>query len=1544
MHLVRWKGIRVPTGLLAESPRPAKLADIGRGSFTELIPQAVVEQIRLVAEREHTNSTNVLIAAFATLIHRYTRECESIPINISILPEPYPLDVEADRDPVQTGTAIVTLTDDISARDTIRHVREATSAAFADACLPCLLTRSSCSISLGWTESDDADAGSLRATLQTHNGLVTELSYERLLANSEPVLQTGSHWQMLLSGLDCDPATPISALPILGPEERNQILQDWRGSIYDGELTRPECLHQLFEAQASVHPERIALICGQEQMTYGELDQGANQLARYLRAKGIGAGCTVGLFLPRSMDVYLTLLAILKAGAAYVPIDSECPPDRAEFIFQDCGVEAVVTTSVIAEGLTGIDAPIVRLDAERALVERELPHAMASVNVGPSDLAYIIYTSGSTGRPKGVQIEHRSVCNLVRAEGRLFRVLPTDRVYQGFSIAFDASVEEVWLAFFAGATLVVGTSEMIHAGPALAAMLAEAGITVLSCVPTLLSMMDEDIPTLRLLIFGGEACPEDLATRWSREGRRVVNTYGPTEATVIATCADCRPGEPITIGRPVPNYSVYVLDDHLQPVPVGVPGELHLGGVGLSRGYVGRDDLTAEKFVPNPFGSDPGAPPQLYKTGDLVRFTSSGNVEFLGRTDTQVKIRGFRVEPTEIECVLRQCAGVQGAVVAVRPDVRGIQQIVGYVVPKRDEAFVELETKAELRSLLPSYMVPSFFVVLDEFPTLSSGKIDRKALPPPKWQAEAPKISREPASEIEARVLEVWEALFFPQQVSVEDDFFDLGGHSLLAARMVSELRKDPKLQSAAMLDVYHHPKLEDYARELAQKAADEANRKQPADAEQAAGTFHSASRASFAACSIAQIFGLYMTFGLFSLPWLSAFIASRFVLSGGCGLLEVLLVLEAVFAGILPALMLISAAAKWILIGRYKEGSYPLWGFFYWRFWLVRRIEALVPLTYLRGTPLLALYCRLMGANIGRNVYLGSHHFCAFDLVEIGDDSSIGMEAELQGYTVEGGMLRLGRITVGKRCYVGAKAVLSLDTMMEDDSKLDEQSMIAEGTVIPDHEAWAGSPARLVEIVGDQHQIEVRGGRLADAMRTFAYALSVLVFLPAVPLVAGLPGGLFILQALMKHGVSALLWSPLAALSFVVLLCLEIAALKWILIGHVRAGKYSIRSGFHVRKWFVDALMQMSLLLTHSLYATLYLAPWFRLLGARLGKRVEISTAGHISPDLLSLGAESFVADSACLGAARVHLGYLTIEPTSIGRRTFVGNSALVPPSAKIGDGCLIGCMSVPPSNMVLRDNPDSSWLGSPPVMLPRRQESEAFPDSATFCPPWYLYIVRGFIEFWRVTLPTTLFILLAALLVGGALQLSRVLSTIQIAFVFPVLYFAACAVMLAVVAAIKWAVIGRYKPCTEPLWCHFVWRTELVTAIHESFTAPFLLNQLQGTPFISWCFRLLGSQIGKRVFMDTTQITEFDMVQVGDDVALNVNATLQTHLFEDRIMKVSRLKVGDRASVGTMAVVLYDSEMEEGASLGGLSLLMKGETLPACTRWEGIPARRAT
>ena len=417
---------------------------------------------------------------------------------------------------------------------------------------------------------------------------------------------------------------------------------------------------------------------------------------------------------------------------------------------------------------------------------------------------------------------------------------------------------------------------------------------------------------------------------------------------------------------------------------------------------------------------------------------------------------------------------------------------------------------------------------------------------------------------------------------------------------------------------------------------------------------------------------------------------------------------------------------------------------------------------------------------------------------------------------------------------------------------------------------------------------------------------------------------------------------SPVLALVYIVSMCLLTVAIKWALLGRVKAGVYSLWSWFYLRFCFVEKLNELSLDILHPLFATLYLAPWYRALGASIGARAEISTATSVVHDLVDIGQEGFIADGVEFGAGRAGFGGITLAATKIGRRCFIGNSALIPTGSALPDEVLIGVLSRPPKGVEIEKG--STWFGSPPIRLPNRQVAVQFSEGARFKPSPKLVAIRLGIEYVRVTLPLTVFIALFCMLLTVVGDLSDLPNGVWWIFAtFPLLYLAFVVTIGGAIISLKWMVVGRYHPTVAPLWSMFVWRTELVTSAYENLVVPLLLEPLRGTPYINMFFRLMGCKIGKRVFTDTTDMTEFDLISIGDDAALNEDAGLQTHLFEDRVMKVSRISIANRATAGSRTIILYDSVMEDDSSLGDLSVLMKGEVLPARTAWEGSPAKPA-
>ena len=549
------------------------------------------------------------------------------------------------------------------------------------------------------------------------------------------------------------------------------------------------CLHELIEAQVERSPESVAFLFERQSISYREMNARANQVAHHLRALGVQPDVTVGICMERSPEMVLGLVGILKAGGAYVPLDPAYPKDRLAFTLADSQVPVLVTQRRLLETLPATAAHSLCLDPEWWWSTQESTENPAR-GATPDDLAYVIYTSGSTGRPKGVEVEHRGLASLVETQFRVCGVGPRDRVLQFCSLSFDPSIFEIGIALRTGATLVLAPQSSLLPGPALARVLRDQCVTTIVLPPSVLSPLpDEPFPSLRTLIVGAEPVTAEFVKRWG-DGRRIFNIYGATETTVFSTIAECRAdGRKPSIGRPIANTRVFILDSRLRPVPVGVPGELYVGGAGVARGYLGRPDLTAARFVPDPFGEAPGG--RLYRTGDLARYLADGNIEFLGRVDNQVKVRGHRIEPEEIEAVLAQHPGVRECAVALRHDSSCTERLVAYIVALQEPGPSASDLRAFLGSRLPNFMVPSNFVRMQALPLAPSGKVDRKTLPAPEGgRTERDRPYEAPRNKLELLLAELWQEALGLEKVGIHDDFFELSGDSLNTAVLLNELQE----------------------------------------------------------------------------------------------------------------------------------------------------------------------------------------------------------------------------------------------------------------------------------------------------------------------------------------------------------------------------------------------------------------------------------------------------------------------------------------------------------------------------------------------------------------------------------------------------------------------------------------------------------------------------------------------------------------------------------------------------------------------------------
>ena len=615
--------------------------------------------------------------------------------------------------------------------------------------------------------------------------LLGGIEYNSDLFDEATIDRMCSHLNVLLESIVADPASRVSELSCLESEERSQLIALANGTEVSG--VPDVCIHQLFEAQVERNPCAMAVVCGEQRLTYAELNERANQLAHFLQPL-VGPETLVGICMERSHEMVIALLAILKAGGSYLPLDPAYPPERLSFMMKDAEISLLLTESAVRASVAlEYDGRFIELDTVQSFIAVEHtanPHCAAT----PDNQAYVIYTSGSTGRPKGAMLAHRGLGNLLTAQVREFDLVRCSRVLQFSSLSFDASIFEIVMALMTGSTLYLKDGEKLLPGPAMIEFLQQHGITHLTLPPSVLKLMpDGELPDLRVLIVAGEECSAELVHRWS-QGRRFFNAYGPTEATVWSTLARCEDdGQKPSIGRPIINTSVYVLDEGLQPAPAGVAGELYIGGIGLARGYLKRPELTAERFVPHPFSVQPDA--RLYKTGDLGRYRSDGQIEYLGRTDDQVKVRGFRIELGEIEAVLRQHSAIREcAVVPAGSESSGQTRLVAYLICTSKLNVTEL--RAELRTKLPEFMIPAAFVVLDRLPLTANGKLDRRALPKAEEsQRQLEHLFVAPRTPLETVLAGIWAELLDLERVGINDNFFESGGNSLLATQVVASVQ-----------------------------------------------------------------------------------------------------------------------------------------------------------------------------------------------------------------------------------------------------------------------------------------------------------------------------------------------------------------------------------------------------------------------------------------------------------------------------------------------------------------------------------------------------------------------------------------------------------------------------------------------------------------------------------------------------------------------------------------------------------------------------------
>ncbi|MGW0704562.1 Pls/PosA family non-ribosomal peptide synthetase [Streptomyces sp. NPDC002643] len=1253
-----------------------------------------------------------------------------------------------------------------------------------------------------------------------------------------------------------------------------------------GQAAAPRTLVDVFEASVRSYPDEPALDDGKRRLTYRALAAEVGTLRRKLAAAGVGLGDRVGVRVPSGTnDLYVAILAVLAAGAAYVPVDAEDPDERAELVFGEAEVRAVVGAghTITVQGAS--DAP-----AGRPGVEHD---------------AWIIFTSGSTGKPKGVAVSHRSAAAFVDAEAELFLteepIGPGDRVMAGLSVAFDASCEEMWLAWRYGACLVPVPRSQVRSGADLGPWLVEQEITVVSTVPTLAALWEPDTLTdVRLLIFGGEACPPELTQRLVTEGREVWNTYGPTEATVVA-CASLMTGEePIRIGLPLNGWELAVVDEAGEPVPMGSSGQLVIGGVGLARYLDAEKD--AEKYAPlESLGWE-----RAYRSGDLVKAEPEGLV-FLGRADEQIKLGGRRIELGEVDAALQALPGVAGAAAAVRTARGGNQLLVGYVVTQ--EGWDQPAAVEKLRAELPAALVP-LLAPVSELPTRTSGKVDRNALPWPLPELE----SAGPAEELygtEAWLAEQWAEVLGVPVGGAEDDFFAIGGGSLAAAQLTTRLRV--RYPSVAVLDIYQRPTLRKLARYLEESGQEDGARRTVTPVPVRA--------------RIVQSLLLLPLFTLLGMRWFVPLAAFGNLLGSYAWLPTA--PWWAVGAGALlfftpPGRLAIAAGGARLLLRGVQPGRYARGGSVHLRLWTAERLAEFSGATSLTGV-WLERYARALGAKVGADVDLHTLPPVT-GLLKLGRGAAVESEVDLSGYWLDGDRLEIGAMKVGAGAVVGTRS------MLLPGARVGKRAEVAPGSAvagqIPTGQRWAGAPAvKLGKAKRNWPEQRPQRGLFWRALYS-ATGIG-LTALPLIALAAALAVvSLFVspeagLGEALRGTALALVPATLAfGAAYALLLLVSVRLLS---LG-LREGAHPTHSRVGWQAWTVTQLMDRSRETLFPLYAGLVTPVWLRLLGMRIGRGAEVSTVLAL-PSLTTVGDGAFLADDTLTAPYELGGGWMRIGRAEIGRRAFLGNSGMTAPGRSVPDGGLVGVLSATPK----KAKKGSSYLGLPPVKLPRAAADAD--QSRTYEPPARLLWARALVELCRIV-PVFCSAGLAVLTVAA---LSALGGWAWLLAGVVLLGAGAVGALLSIVA--KWLLVGRHRAGEHPLWSGFVWRNELADTFVEVLAVPWLAGSVPGTPLMNAWLRGLGARIGKGVWVESYWLPETDLVVLGDGATVNRGCVLQTHLFHDRILRTDTVELREGATLGPGGIVLPGSVVGARTTLGPASLVMAAESVPDDTRWLGNP-----
>ncbi len=1340
----------------------------------------------------------------------------------------------------------------------------------------------------------------------------------------------------------------------------------WRPSTRFHDMFDRQCLR--LGPDAPSHP---ALDYGSVVISYAELAAQSNQLARFLHAEGVEIGDHLAVLLDRSQLGPASVLALSRLGVSYVPLDAGFPETRIAHIVADSGVTGILTQRRHLHLFKNLSVPVVAIDDYLDSIRRYARDIFEpdGLRNAPDPTAYVIYTSGTTGLPKGVPIRHSSICNFLDVASSAYGYRQEDRVYQGMTIAFDFSVEELWVPLCSGATVVPASSDRQLLGRDLQDFLAGKHITALCCVPTLLATIEPDLPDLRFLLVSGEACPQELIDPWFSDGRRILNAYGPTEATVTATWSVLRPGEPITIGGPLPTYYVVVLDPDMPlALAPGQEGELCLAGVGLSDGYLNRPEQSEQSFIDDFIGLPNNPSGRIYRTGDLGRINSDNEIEYLGRIDTQVKIRGYRIELGEVESVINSVPGVGQCVVEPFTPSGSGTKLVAYLTHDSSAEAPDLTLlDRQLRSQLPAYMVPSFYETLEELPLLPSTKVDRKALPPPATNrfVDNTQPSVRPANHIESQLEQALAQLLQMDQVSVTANFFEeLGADSLTLASFANRIREDLGVRTISMKQLYQNPSIAQLSPLI--QASQSAGTKDSNQRETVTQTrspllgqspgpqVHIPSRRSHLSVAALQLVA-YILFALVSLIGISEIFSFIDRADGAIGLY-----LAAVIAG-LTSLVSSSVAlviVKWISVGSFDCDPIPIWSLRYFRFWLAKQAITLNPLNLFVGTPAYNSYLRLLGAKVGPGAVILARPPVCTDLVSIGNGAVIRQDCSFQAYKAERGLIRPGPILIGDNALVCDATVLDIHTSIAPNGQLGNSSALLQGQEIPDRQVFHGSPAEPTTTSYDRVEPLTHSPWLRWVSGPLRFLSVSLIGLPLILLT--MTGAVRITRSLANSLTDGSSTGAAQAL-------LGTAAVTTILfLGSIVVGLVSVTLVPRALQRFVKAnqvhpLFGLQYMLARAITRfsnsprfniilgdSSLILQYLKLLGFQAKTAVQTgsnfgSDQRHHSPFLCKVEGETIASDGLVFLNNEYSSTSFISREVSLPPSTYIGNFVQVPANAAIGPNCLIGTKTAVPLEGPVRSG--VGLLGSPAFEIPRSVERDLtinrYDDPQirddrirlklrSNLLSLALYLARSWIlAFTGIQL---------ALLLKGTIQPNTGLAALDrtLPFLVSLVFWVPAAAGFMVLTE---RLTLRFRPL-KPLYCSLYdqrfWAHERFwKSNYNGFARLF-----NGTPFKPLLLRGQGIRIGSMLFDDGASMSEPTLISIRDNCTLNNRSWIMCHSLEDGTFKSDRVRVGQSCTIGVGAFVHYGTVMGADAVLAADAFFMKGSVAQPGTYWAGNPA----